>query len=491
VAGDFFQPLDPPRSLGVVACYDDASPVPPNTAAALQFAVEDMLEWIQFDVRRTRDGQHVLWRSPAIGREEVTIADRPYQELNGLDVGSSFAPRFASQRLLTLPDALGQAKARINLWLVLHDVDSAQLAREIAAAQMQSQVLAVGTPEQTSDLAAAGIATALPVPETALVDSAAMQAWQDRFAHLRAVVLSADQATSAHIEQWRGLGYLVAIDGSRTRHEPAATAHWLAARPDLILSHQPEILIADYVKQAVPNWPVRMTLHRGASRYAPENTLPALQQAIRLHADLVEFDIHTTADKHFVLLHDAKLDRTTSGRGPVSQATFEAVAVLDAGAWFAPAYVGTKVPELDAFLTAIAGHADLYVDAKAIEPLALAERLSAHGLGESGVVFQAPAFIQKLRERLSSARGLVPLFDPRQVEKLGQAGKFYGVDARWEQLSAEMIDRCHRAGLAVFADAGGEHQPADYRRVIGWGIDVIQTDYPLRLLRAVELHAQK
>jgi len=61
--------------------------------------------------------------------------------------------------------------------------------------------------------------------------------------------------------------------------------------------------------------PVRFSLHRGASRYAPENTVPAFEKAIRLGADFVEFDVRTTSDGKFYLLHDSALDGKTNGKG--------------------------------------------------------------------------------------------------------------------------------------------------------------------------------
>jgi glycerophosphoryl diester phosphodiesterase len=85
---------------------------------------------------------------------------------------------------------------------------------------------------------------------------------------------------------------------------------------------------------------------------------------------------------------------------------------------------------------------------------------------------------------------LPPLRDPRQIEKLALELKPYGVDTYWNILSQELIDRCHSAGIRVSSDALGDHETlADYRRAISWGIDVIQTDHPARLFRALELEA--
>jgi glycerophosphoryl diester phosphodiesterase len=66
--------------------------------------------------------------------------------------------------------------------------------------------------------------------------------------------------------------------------------------------------------------------------------------------------------------------------------------------------------------------------------------------------------------------------------------KPYAVDANWDILSKDMIARCHAAGILVFSDALGKHERVeDYLQAMDWGIDLIQTDHPLRVMRAIEL----
>ena len=65
--------------------------------------------------------------------------------------------------------------------------------------------------------------------------------------------------------------------------------------------------------------------HRGASAQSPENTMAAFRAAIELGADGIEFDVHLTSDGQLVVIHDAMLDRTTSGSGPVFETTAEAI----------------------------------------------------------------------------------------------------------------------------------------------------------------------
>lgn len=71
--------------------------------------------------------------------------------------------------------------------------------------------------------------------------------------------------------------------------------------------------------------------HRGNRAHAPEETLPALLEAVALGVDGVEFDLHVTRDGQLVLFHDPTLDRTTNGSGPIAAHTLADLRQLDAG----------------------------------------------------------------------------------------------------------------------------------------------------------------
>lgn len=76
----------------------------------------------------------------------------------------------------------------------------------------------------------------------------------------------------------------------------------------------------------------------------------AFVRALELGANGFEFDVQLTKDGHPVVLHDAMLDRTTTGSGPVLAATLDEVSALDAGGWFGAGFVGERVPLLDEVL---------------------------------------------------------------------------------------------------------------------------------------------
>jgi glycerophosphoryl diester phosphodiesterase len=76
--------------------------------------------------------------------------------------------------------------------------------------------------------------------------------------------------------------------------------------------------------------------HRGASAYAPENTLAAFELAVTQGADAFELDVRLTRDGAAVVIHDATLDRTTDLAGPVRARTLAELRAADAGHWFTP-----------------------------------------------------------------------------------------------------------------------------------------------------------
>jgi glycerophosphoryl diester phosphodiesterase len=92
---------------------------------------------------------------------------------------------------------------------------------------------------------------------------------------------------------------------------------------------------------------VQVLAHRGASAYAPENTLSAFRLAIEQKADWLELDVQQTKDGRLVVFHDLRMERTTNGFGPLRDLTLEQVQQLDAGSWYASSFAGERVPTFE------------------------------------------------------------------------------------------------------------------------------------------------
>lgn len=89
-----------------------------------------------------------------------------------------------------------------------------------------------------------------------------------------------------------------------------------------------------------------LTGHRGIPSKAPENTLAGFRMAAQNGASWIETDVQLTADLVPIIIHDRKVNRTTNGKGAISEMTAEHISRLDAGSWFSEEYTGEKVPTL-------------------------------------------------------------------------------------------------------------------------------------------------
>ena len=93
--------------------------------------------------------------------------------------------------------------------------------------------------------------------------------------------------------------------------------------------------------------------HRGASAYAPENTLASFELALRQGADAIELDAKLTHDGHIVVIHDQTVDRTTMHAGWVKDLSLAELRKMDAGSHFDIAFRGEAIPTLDEVFKAV------------------------------------------------------------------------------------------------------------------------------------------
>ena len=162
-----------------------------------------------------------------------------------------------------------------------------------------------------------------------------------------------------------------------------------------------------------------LVAHRGASAYAPENTVPAFRLAADQGATFVEFDLRLTKDRQIICLHDESLERTTdveeifpdrfrtlpgAGGAPtkrwmLADFTLAELRRLDAGSWFSPAFRGTRLPTFAETIDSLRGRSGLFIELKSpekyegIERLILAE-LAAKGLDRPGADPKTPVLLQ-------------------------------------------------------------------------------------------------
>ncbi|MBP6901598.1 MAG: glycerophosphodiester phosphodiesterase [Burkholderiaceae bacterium] len=113
-------------------------------------------------------------------------------------------------------------------------------------------------------------------------------------------------------------------------------------------------------------WPYpRWIAHRGAGKLAPENTLAAFRLGAAHGYRAFECDVKLSADGQPFLLHDATLERTTTGQGTAGEQPWSALSQLDAGAWHSRGYAGEPLPTLAGIAAFVrANHALLNIEIK-------------------------------------------------------------------------------------------------------------------------------
>jgi glycerophosphoryl diester phosphodiesterase len=109
--------------------------------------------------------------------------------------------------------------------------------------------------------------------------------------------------------------------------------------------------------------------HRGAKMVAPENTLPAFEQAIAMGADGIEVDVQCSKDGVLVVMHNTTVNETTNGQGRVAVLTAAELGKLDAGSHFNASFANVGVPTLEEVLAVTEGKITLNIEIKSKDDL--------------------------------------------------------------------------------------------------------------------------
>ncbi|MGW1021255.1 glycerophosphodiester phosphodiesterase [Streptomyces niveus] len=194
----------------------------------------------------------------------------------------------------------------------------------------------------------------------------------------------------------------------------------------------------------------------------PENTLRSFLHAERAGMDAIELDLHLSKDGALVVMHDAELDRTTDGTGPIADRTLAELRELDAGA-------GERVPVFEEVLDAVGAPLQAEIkDVAAARALAevmrrrkLVGRVEVSSFHDEAVA-EISALVPGVRTVLIASRWGGDIVD--RAVAVGADSLALNI----RRLTLEVVERAHAAGLGV----------------IGW---VVNTPDQLRLVRALGL----
>ncbi|MGP0591904.1 glycerophosphodiester phosphodiesterase [Nitrospira sp. T9] len=215
--------------------------------------------------------------------------------------------------------------------------------------------------------------------------------------------------------------------------------------------------------------------HRGAAGHAPENTLAALELAIKYGVDMVEFDVRRTADGALVLLHDDSVDRTTNGVGKIEELSLSVLRALDAGR-------GERVPLLEEALACLSGRAGAMIELK-VRGIAADVCALVKAADYQGTVIYASFFHEELlpvRRLIGDAFTLALIEDvPIPYTAFATAAQATHVGVALDAVTLSLVEAFQEQGIKVFVYTVDE--PDDIARMKRLGVDGIISNFPDRI----------
>ncbi len=208
--------------------------------------------------------------------------------------------------------------------------------------------------------------------------------------------------------------------------------------------------------------------------------------AAELGADMCEFDVRMTRDGEVVVIHDATVNRTTDGRGPVAGMDAAELGRLDAGVRFGPEFRGARIPTLAQAAAALAARGcgmDVELKADGLEGR-VCEILRMSGAADRAIVssFDWPQLRLIAANSPDMRLALLAENHPAALVQAAAQMRAFAIAPRFDIADAQLCAAAHRAGLAVYAWTVDD--TAEMRRLIAAGVDGIMTNDP-RILRAL------
>ncbi|MBT4825052.1 hypothetical protein HN695_00445 [Candidatus Woesearchaeota archaeon] len=230
--------------------------------------------------------------------------------------------------------------------------------------------------------------------------------------------------------------------------------------------------------------------HRGACGHEPENTLRSIKKAIDLGVNQIEIDVHVCKSGDVVVIHDDNLERTTNGKGKVSEMTLEKIRELDAGE-------GEKIPTLEEVLFFVQDKIELNIEIKKKQDVEqVLEVLQSHKVKNIIISSGQPEVLQKVKKfktafifyvgktefhdrlMISFARLFMPITKKMLVSLL-QEIKSHTLNIHYALATKGLVHAMHSRGIKV--NVWTLNDKDKIKKYISNGVDGIISDYPDRI----------
>ena len=238
--------------------------------------------------------------------------------------------------------------------------------------------------------------------------------------------------------------------------------------------------------------------HRGASKLAPENTMPAFELARAAGADGIETDVQLTKDQIPVLIHDENLRRTTNGTGFVQDYTYAQLRLLDAGSWFSPKFSDSYIVTLDEFLRWFRDQPMFLnlelktnvIEYKNIERIVY-ESLKRYHVLERTVIssFNSDSLLRMKDINPSIETAFLTSTNMRNLPQYAKSLECDALHVKHRLLDKKLVKRCHKENLSLRIYT--VNRPAMMKKCFQLGVNGIFTDVPHQAIEYRELFKKR
>lgn len=229
---------------------------------------------------------------------------------------------------------------------------------------------------------------------------------------------------------------------------------------------------------------VQIIAHRGASFHAPENTVASAKLGWEHGADAVEIDIHLTADKKIMVIHDTGTKRTTGKDYKIASTSSDTLRTLDAGSWKSEQYKGEKLPFLNEILEIIPGNKKLVIEIKSNKELVpiLKDEIEKSGKMSQCIIIsfdfdalvdakkalpKIPAYYLLSKVTAQTFEELLPRLKESNID---------GLNLNYNTITLEMANLCKKHNIPLLAWTVDD--PEVSKKLVSSGVSAITTNKP-------------
>jgi len=224
--------------------------------------------------------------------------------------------------------------------------------------------------------------------------------------------------------------------------------------------------------------------HRGACGHAPENTLASMRKALEIGVDGFEFDIQLSKDGIPVVIHDDTLERTTNGKGKVSDFSLKDLQKLDAGN---SNFLGEKIPTLQNVIDMVDKRTRLFIELKAEGATKPVADIITNAVKHNGWSYEQFFICSFDHRQIVESRALIPevrtcailVGIPISLAEIAAQADAWALSSAIHHTNQALVDDARARGLKVMVWTADK--PEEIEKARSLKVDGIISNYPDRL----------